>query len=516
MFRIVSVLFVLLAGCATARSSSTERIPDQTAARTAWELPPLPRPAPIQVEELIARRAAVPERLTDGVLVVFGSPPPERDYLPYAQDLDFRYLTAITEPGAAYIAIMAGGLVDERLFVQRRDPAREIWEGARLGPELAMERTGITAQTSDRLIPTLDSLAAVHRVIHATTLPPANAALGANLTHAQQVLARLRDRHPGIELRNAAASIAQLRARKSAAELDRIRRAVHITVLGHREAMRATRPGLNEFEIRALHEYTYLRNGAEGTPYAPIVGSGPNSTVLHYRAADRFMEDGDVLLIDAAASYGGYAADITRTFPVNGRYSAEQRAVYEVVLAAQKAAESQLRQGATWADLEDAANREIRQGLARIGLIDGPDAVFDCGPGNTCPQYRLFYMHGLGHGVGLAVHDPDISELAGFQPGSAVTIEPGIYVRADVFDQLPDTPANRTLIERLRPVVERFVDIGVRIEDIYIFDETGVERVSRGAPREIDEIEALMREPSFADADRRSEIVEWYRLNRGR
>lgn len=519
MDRFGSVLLVLLVGCATASPPARTSMPAAATARSSWAVPPLPRPAPITVDELAARRRALLESLGDGVFVVFATPPPEHDYLPWSQDPNFRYLTGIMEPGAGYIAVRDGDRIEERLFVQRRDPAREVWEGARLGPEGATQRSGLPALTSDRFLPTLDSLAAALRVIHVTTLPPRDAALNAHLSYAQQVLARLAQRHPAVELRNASGSVAQLRARKSDAELDRIRRAVHISVLAHREAMRATRPGANEFEIRALHEYVYVRNGAEGPAYASIVGSGPNSTVLHYNAADRFMEDGEVLLIDAGASYGGYAADVTRTFPVNGRFSPDQRAIYEVVLAAQKAAESEIRRGATWTDLQNAADRELREGMARIGLIDAADAVYDCGPaggGGACPQYRIFYMHGLGHGVGLAVHDPDISALAGFQPGSAVTIEPGIYVRADAFEHLPDTPGNRAMIERLRPAQRRFADIGVRIEDIYIFDDAGVERVSRGVPREIDEIEALMREPSFADVDRRSEIVEWYRFNRGR
>jgi Xaa-Pro aminopeptidase len=366
----------------------------------------------------------------------------------------------------------------------------------------------------------LDSLVATGAPLFTTTLPAVEVGTGSHLTYAQQVLGRLRAMHPGLTVRSVQGRIRQQRAVKSDAELDRIRRAVHISVVAQREAMRAVQPGMNEFEIRALLEYVYLRNGAEGPAYASIVGSGPNSTTLHYRAADRFMEAGDVLLIDAAASYGGYAADVTRTMPVNGRYTTEQRAIYEVVLAAQKAAESRIRPGARWAELEEAANHELQQGLARLGLIDAPEATFDCGaagPGAVCPQYRLFYMHGLGHGVGLAVHDPDVSQTdAGFQPGSAVTIEPGIYVRADVFDFLPDSPANRAMVQRLRPVMERYAGVGVRIEDVYIFDRNGVERVSRGVPREIDEIEALMREPSYATTGRRPEMVEWYRLNRGR
>jgi len=189
-------------------------------------------------------------------------------------------------------------------------------------------------------------------------------------------------------------------------------------------------------------------------------------------------------------------------------------AIYEIVLRAQKAAESRVRVGATWAELNRAAEREIANGLTALGLIESPEATYRCESarfGNQCPQYRLFYMHGLGHGIGLDVHDPDISYTAsGFQPGSAFTIEPGVYVRADALDYLPDTPANRGLIERLRPVVQRYRNIGVRIEDNYIVSASGVERVSSGVPREIAEIEALMREPRL-DIGRQPELVEWYR-----
>lgn len=512
------LISILVSACATAPAQT--QVTPAAGGVTRWEVPPLPPAAPVATTEFAARRQALLATLGDGVLVVFGSPAPAFDYLPWAQDHDFRYLTGITEPGAAYIAVRQDGRTEEMLFVQPRDPAREVWEGARLGADGARERTGVTAQENHRFLPVLDSLAALGRPFYTTTVPALESGLGTELSYAQQVLGRLRTRHAGLEMRSVQGRIRQQRAVKSAAELDRIRRAVHISVIAQREAMRAVRAGMNEFEIRGLLEYIYVRNGAEGPAYSSIVGSGPNSTTLHYRAADRFMEDGEVLLIDAAASYGGYAADVTRTMPVNGTFTPEQRAIYEIVLSAQKAAESRIRRGATWAELNEAANRELMNGMARIGLIDGPDATYDCGVDNmrgVCPQYRLFYMHGLGHGVGLAVHDPDISQSeAGFQPGSAVTIEPGIYVRADVFDHLPDTPGNRAMIARLRPVQQRHANIGVRIEDVFIFDENGIERVSRGVPREMAEIEALMREPSWTDQGRRPEMVEWYRLNRGR
>jgi Xaa-Pro aminopeptidase len=523
--RITALIASWLAlGCAAGPSATRAQAgpapPPSPPVVLRWEAPPLPPAEPIAASEFAARRQALLASAGDGVVVVFGSPAPAFDYLPYAQEQDFRYLTGITEPGAAWIAATRGGRTEEMLFVQPADPAREVWEGARLGTDGALALTGIPARENHRFTTVLDSLVRLGGPIHTTTVPAVQAGLGVTLTHGQQVLEQLRASHPGLEVRMLQGRIRQQRAMKSDAELDRIRRAVHISVVAQREAMRAVRPGLNEFEIRGLLEYVYVRNGAEGPAYAPIVGSGPNSTTLHYRAADRFMQDGEVLLIDAAASYGGYAADVTRTFPVNGRFSPEQRAIYEVVLAAQKAAESQIRLGASWADLTEAANRELAAGMARLGLIDAPTATYDCGAagaGAICPQYRIFYMHGLGHGVGLAVHDPDISESpTGFQPGSAVTIEPGIYVRADAFDHLPQTAANHAMIARLRPALQRYMNIGVRIEDVFIFDRNGVERVSRGVPREIEEIEALMREPSYAEPGRRPEMVEWYRLNRGR
>jgi Xaa-Pro aminopeptidase len=506
----------VLAGCASAGGPAQMTSP----APALEQLQPLPTPAPISPAEYAARRAALLGRIGDGVLVVFGAPSPALDYLPFGQTPDFRYLTGIMEPGAAYIAVKSGSRVEEHLFVLPRDPAREQWEGARLGPAGAQALTGIPAQENRRFATVLDSLAGAHPTLFSTTVLPLTMGLDSDIPYHQQVLVRLRERHPALQVTSVQGEIRQLRGVKSPAELDRIRRAVYISSLAHREAMRSVQPGMNEFEIRALVEYYFRRYGAEGPAYGSIVGSGPNSTVLHYQASDRFMAAEDVLLIDAAASYGGYAADVTRTFPVNGRFSPEQRAVYEVVLAAQKAAESQIREGATWGELNAAATTALREGLARLGLIDAPDATYECrgrdGTG-TCPQFQLWYMHGLGHGVGLAVHDPDISQTqAGFRPGSAVTIEPGIYVRPEVLDYLPDTPANRALVQRLAPAVERFRNIGVRIEDVYIFDEGGVERASALVPREIEEIEALMRETGLGEIRRRGDIVDWFRHTGGR
>jgi Xaa-Pro aminopeptidase len=533
MRRVVPFLLTVLAACAGApqpapapATARTTTAPPSQPRSNDGALPRLAAPSPIPAAEYAARRRALLDSVGNGVLVVFGAPLPAADYLPFAQLPDFRYLTGIMEPGAAYIAVKNGRQVSEHLFVLARDPSREMWEGVRLGPDGAQSVTGIRTQTAERFAFVLDSLTRAHKVLYTTTTPPVNNTLTADLAHAQQVLTRLREKQPELTVRSVQSPIRNLRGRKSDGELDRIRRAVYISALAHREAMRSTQPGMNEFEIRALLEYFFRRYGAEGPAYGSIVGSGPNSTTLHYQASNRFMQDGDVLLIDAAASYAGYAADVTRTFPVNGRFTREQRAIYEIVLSAQKAAAARIRRGATWSDLNQAANAQIANGLTRLRLIDAPGATYKCGSYlnretnkqtlRDCPQMALYYFHGLGHGVGLAVHDPDISDTpGGFRPGSAVTIEPGVYVRGDVFEHLPETPENRAMIQRLRPAAQRFRNIGVRIEDVFVFDGRGVERVSAAAPQEIAEIEALMREQGVGDV-RRADIVDWFRRGAGR
>jgi Xaa-Pro aminopeptidase len=477
-----------------------------------WRIPEMTPLTPVSATEFAARRKALTDSLGDGVYVFFGARAPAQDYLPYQQNPEFRYLTGLDEPDAALIMVRTAGRLQEQLYVQERNPSREVWEGERLGPERAKALTGMAAFVNDRALQVLDSLLIARDTLITLTPAPLDAGADEELGYAQQVLSRILPRHPRVVTRSAVRALSGLRSKKSAAELDRLRRATYLSAEAHRQAMQATEPGMNEFEIRALVEYFFVRHGGDGPAYASIVGSGPNSTTLHYNADNRCMNDGEVLLFDVAAYYAGYASDITRTIPINGTFSPEQRGVYEVVLAAQKAAERQIRRGARWQDLNDAANRELANGLARLGLIDSPEATYDCGSTarpSRCSQLRLFYMHGLGHGVGLEVHDPDISTAAGFQPGSAVTIEPGIYVRADAFDYLPDTPDNRAMIQRLRPQLQRYANTGVRIEDVYIFDDNGVERASRGAPREIEEVEALMKQPAAAAAGRRADIVGW-------
>jgi Xaa-Pro aminopeptidase len=506
-----AVAIALLAACAppaTPAGSSTV-----SGGRDAYSVPTLPAAARIGAAEYASRRAALAASLGDGVFIAIGAPNPEHDYLPFAQDPGFNYLTGIQEPGAALIIAKTGGTVTERLFVLPRDPSREVWEGARLGADGARARTGIPTATIEALLPALDELLPSAGRIYALATPRESPNPLRLPSYHAGVIAGLAARY-GVEVVGVDDELSRLRGLKSETELDLIRRAVEVTNLAHRAAMRTVEPGMNEFEVQALVEYTFRRHGADRPSFASIVGSGPNATTLHYNANDRYMDADDMLVMDIGASYRGYAADVTRTVPVDGTFSPEQRGVYEVVLAAQKAAEAQARPGATWQALNSAAVLELARGLAGLGLIEAEDATFDCGAAGaprTCPQVALFYMHGLGHGIGLQVHDPDVSYVAAFTVGSAFTIEPGIYVRADALDHIPDTPGNRRLRAAVGEAVRRYRNIGVRIEDDYFITSDGVERISDGAPREIAEIEMQMALPGVGEADRRAAIVEWYR-----
>jgi Xaa-Pro aminopeptidase len=229
------------------------------------------------------------------------------------------------------------------------------------------------------------------------------------------------------------------------------------------------------------------------------VGSGPNSTQYHYEKNDRRMQAGDVVVMDVGAAYKGYAADVTRTVPVSGRFTPEQRAVYQLVRDAQAAAERVAKPGASWQAWRDSAHAVEARGLARLGLIESPDATFDppwaeqCTKRPvSCTQAFLYMAHGLGHGIGLEVHDPPHPYYGDgtFEVGNVFTIEPGVYISTRLLDMLPDTPKNRAMIAKVRKTVERYQNTGVRIEDDYLITPNGVEWLSK-APREVQEVEAL-------------------------
>jgi Xaa-Pro aminopeptidase len=353
------------------------------------------------------------------------------------------------------------------------------------------------------LRPALDSLARAGMPFYTLRdFASADAAERDTLTLGASFMRDFAKAHPGLAVTDAHPIVDQLRAHKSPHELALLRRAIDITADAHRAAIAAVRPDMNERQVQAVIESTFLTEGAEGPSFSSIVGSGPNSTTLHYMRNDRVMQAGDVVVMDIGASYGGYAADVTRTLPVSGRFTAEQRAVYQIVRDAQRAAERAARVGATASAWQAAADSVVARGLARLGLIESPDAEFDAPWADQCKerprlckQYALFLPHGLGHGIGLEVHDPAMYYFGDrtFQDGDVFTIEPGIYVNPELLRILPGTARNRAMIGRIRPAFERYRNVGVRIEDDYLVTRKGLEWLSC-APRELDEIEALMAE----------------------
>lgn len=454
--------------------------------------------AQIAQSEFAARRVALASALPDGVILVLGAGEPNPDFIPFHQHPQFRYLTGFDEPGSALVIVKVGDSRRELLFVRPKDPAAEVWNGSRLGVDGVRGTLGMDGRNASVLRTVVDSLLAQHRTLH--VLGDIGARMTERSVHDQFVDA-VAQANPGVTVDSRAATraISLLRGKKSAAELERIRISSEISARGHVAAMRLVQPGIVEFELQAAAEGVWRGEGADGPSYGSIVGSGPNSTTLHYNRNDRVAQAGEMIVMDMAAYFDGYAADITRTVPVSRRFTAEQRAIYQIVLDAHKAAERQIRIDAPARAMTDSATAVLAAGLTAVGLIESPSATYECGTADqprNCSQMSLFYMHGLGHGIGLLVHDPDQYTATGkFAVGSAFTIEPGIYVRGNLLGIIPDSPRNREVKARIGAAVARYADIGVRIEDDYLVTAAGVIRPSAIVPREIAELEKLLAEP---------------------
>ena len=469
--------------------------------------------AQIPDSEYGARRTALAASIKDGIVVAFGAPEPAEDFIAFNQSSAFNYLTGFLEPDAALVMVVKNGAISgtPMLFVQPSDPSREVWTGHRLGVPNVKTALGMDGRAAAALDATLDSLIAADpsaalQVVGDYT--PNDAVMSPD----DQVIAAVLKRHTGTTAKTANAAVNQLRRVKTAGELDFIRRAVNITVGAQKEAMKYIEPGINEFEVQALIEFDFRRNGADRPSFSTIVGSGPNSTTLHYSADDRYIDKNDMIVMDIGASFRGYAADVTRTVPASGTFSPIQRDIYSAVRAAQAAAEKAGAVNGNGQAMSDAANASLDQSLSTLGLIEAPGATFDCdASGRQCSQRSLYYMHGLGHGIGLDVHDPGASSARGtLVPGSAFTIEPGIYVRSNLLEILPNTPKNAAMIAKIRPAVQKYGNIGVRIEDDYIVTPTGIEWISQ-APREIADVEAMMKQKWTGPSPRDPATVEAYR-----
>ncbi len=442
---------------------------------------------PIPVEDLspfAARRRRVLDTLRaagGGVAVLPTAPEAIRnqdsDY-PYRHDSDFYYLTGFPEP-EAWLVLVAGDTEQALLFCRPKHLEREIWDGYRFGPDAAAEQFGFdAAYPVEELDTRLPGLLAGQTDLYAPlgSCPALDAKLPGWLAAARQK-ARA-GVHAPVRHHDLRALLAGMRLIKDASEIAALRRAGQISAAGHLRAMRATRPGLHEYEIEAELLHEFRRSGAQGVSYNSIVATGANACVLHYRAGDTVMRDGELLLIDAGCEYDSYAGDITRTFPVNGRYSGPQRALYDLTVAAEAAAIAATRPGARWNEPHDAAVRVLAQGMLDEKLLTGTlDGVIESG------AYSRFYMHRTGHWLGLDVHDvgdyraDEDGKRAWrrLEPGMVLTIEPGIYVRPG--DDVP----------------EAFWNIGIRTEDDALVTADGCELLTRDVPVEAAEIEAIMR-----------------------
>ena len=391
----------------------------------------------------------------------------------YRQDSDFYYLTGFAEPDAVAVLAPGRGNGEYLLFCRERDKEKERWDGSRAGPDGAVEAFGaddaFPIDDIDDILPGI--MESCTRVYYTMGM---YSEFDSRITEWVKSL-RLRESrgvHTPHEFVALDHILHDMRLYKSRTEVSAMRKAAKVAARAHKRAMQYARPGLMEYEVEAEFIHEFRRHDA-WVSYSPIVGAGANSCTLHYVDNNAEMKDGDLLLIDAGCELDYYASDITRTFPVNGRFTPEQRAVYEIVLEAQLAAIEKVRRDNHWNDPHDAAVRVITKGLKKLGLLEGtlPKLIRD-------GAYREYYMHRTGHWLGMDVHDVGDYRVGDewrlLEPGMAMTVEPGIYLSAS------------------RKVPARFRNIGVRIEDDVVVTSNGADVLSKGLVKEPDDIESLM------------------------
>jgi Xaa-Pro aminopeptidase len=424
------------------------------------------------------RRVELMRSAGDGAIVILPAAPERvrsRDtHYPYRQDSDFWYLTGCQEPGAVLVLVPGRAHGEAILFCRERDPEREGWDGPRLGPEGAVSVLGMDdaypITDIDDILPGL--LEGRRRVYyHLGRDPEFDLKL---IGWLNRVRAQVRmGAQPPQEFLELAHLLDEMRLFKSAEEIALLQKAADISVLAHRAAMRAARPGVHEYELQAELEYVFRRHGAQPA-YASIVGAGANACILHYSANTARARAGTLVLIDAGAEYQGYAADITRTFPVSGRFTREQRALHDLVCQAQAAALAQAQPGRPYEAIHQAAVETLADGLLRLGLLRGTLASV-----LEREEYRRYTRHKTGHWLGLDVHDVGEYRIDGasrlLEPGMVLTIEPGLYIPAD--DATVPPP---------------WRGLGVRIEDDVLITRDGHRVLTAALERSADAIEALM------------------------
>ncbi|RYZ03908.1 MAG: M24 family metallopeptidase [Myxococcales bacterium] len=421
------------------------------------------------------RRARLLSAIHPGVLVLFSTPTAIRNNdveHEYRQSSDLFYLSGFDEPETVLVLSSVAEKEKFVLFVRPRDPERETWDGRRAGVEGAMKDFG-----ADAAYPIGELAQRLPELL--LGVPELHYSLGRHREQDDVLLAALegarrRGRRGAVyptRVVDAEVKLHELRLFKTPDELNIMRRAAAISGEAHLAAMKSAKPGMNEWEIDALFRGIFRQRGCERPAYEPIVGSGVNATILHYRKNNRVMQDGELLLIDAGCELDYYASDVTRTFPVNGRFTAEQRALYEIVLAAQERAIEKAKVGATLDEVHLASAEEITRGLIELGLVEGPfeDAMKE-------QRYKTFYMHKCSHWLGMDVHDVGAYYRGGqgrpLEPGMVLTVEPGIYVA-----------------ESATGGAERYRGIGIRIEDDVLVTDSGNEVLTAHIPRTVDAVE---------------------------
>lgn len=394
----------------------------------------------------------------------------------YRANSDLWYLTGFEEPGAAALFLPGHGEHAFVLFLRDRDPAMEIWDGLRAGVERAPETVGcdkaLDVTSLDAQLPAL--IAGRERLFYGLGIYPE---MDKRVIRAMQG-ARRRTRKvlaTPHTIVNPEGILHEMRLIKSPAEIEAMRRAVALSAEGHVRGIRATRPGMREFELQAEIEYAFKRGGAKAPGYSSIVGAGANACILHYIENRGTLNEGDLVLVDAGAELNGYTGDITRTWPVSGTFTGAQRTIYDLVLQAEESVIRSVRPGLRYSEMHDTAVRIISQGLIDIGLLEGSlDEVIET------KAFRKYFMHGTGHWLGIDVHDVGAyADAEGasrrLEAGMVFTVEPGIYFHPE----LSDAPAD-------------WLGIGVRIEDDILVTETGYEVLSSAAPKEPEELEEII------------------------
>ena len=439
----------------------------------------------MEKREFARRRKRLMDVVDSGGIVIQPNAPERvrnRDvYYPYRSDSDFFYLSGFSEPESVMVLVPERPQGEVLLFCRERDAEAETWHGRRAGLEGACARYGaddaFPIADLDDILPGL--MENKERIYYT---------MGRYSEFDQRLVGwvnRVTSKgRAGVHAPDQFVSLAhvvhEMRLYKSSQELKAMRKASAIAAQAHRRAMEICRPGMKEYQVEAELLHCFMHNGARSSAYPSIVGGGANSCILHYTENADVLKDGDVLLIDAGAEFDHYASDVTRTFPVNGEFNAEQRVAYEIVLEAQQAAIDEVRPGNTWNEPHEAAIEVITRGLVDMGVIKGRlRKLIDQ------EAFKPYYMHKTGHWLGMDVHDVGDYKLGDewrvFEPGMVTTVEPGLYLSTTIKD-LP----------------KQWWNIGIRIEDDVLVTETGNEILSAGAPKSIDDVEAIAQHRSAA------------------